>query len=946
MNYLWVALLFAFLVVSGCGEHEQNRQAACETVKSGPFSVVIQGRCELCSEHEAIVWVPASPSRIRVRELKVIELAEEGTRVEKGDVVAALDTGEIVQFIEKTEGELKVAKAALESTEKALNIERGRLETEIKKAEVAVAQKEIERQLAQLSPSHMDRLEAGLALKEANMTAAHKQDEVTSYEYLATKKVISPSELEQKRLDALDALEAAHDRELELQIVRLGPYPLNISRLTTAWQKEKFYLVQHQHNLTYKMAGLEAEVAKAKKKVYRPSKNLELACGFLEKMTMRAPMAGVVLYRRIWSESGREKIKKGMRVWRGQAILTIQQTSDMQAVVEIAESQISFVNVGQKAVVAIDSIDDRQFDAEVKEIASTAQNKEDTNFWETGTDEEQQKEVSQEKFFAVKVKPAQQDARCKPGFRGTVKITAREMTNVITVPGQAMFKDGGKTFVYMSHAGKSVAREVVTGVAFGDKVVIEQGLQAGEQVLLEEPTQRAGWPRDNKVLAAQGNIEIVGMARRGNLCQKLVETGFLEPQQALDIDATIRGELAEIVAEGTYVNKGDKVFTLTAATDADIEEIILQQQTLETEIAKQESELELAKKNQELEVKKTELDVEQVKFELDLLRQKPLAYEAKKAAIATQRAEFARQIAEQTLAISEALWQKQLVSEAELSQRKLQLETSKLLLSMSKIKEDILLKGPLPEEIKLLQEKLELENLKYAQTKKTAQSVIAQFVSAVRVGQARLAEQEYLLAIAREEAQKGIVCAPLAGTVRYVDDWNGKPDLGKECFAGQKLVTISDELHMAVKTKVNEVDRGVIRMEQLVTLRLPAFPHKTFTGRVTAVGQLALDRNEVMRRGRKFSGVKVFEVMIAINESDPALKSGMSATAEIVVGDYQDVPLVPKAALLEDAQGSYVYVLRQGSAERVRVTLGPSNDVDVAIAKGLNGGETLCLQGK
>lgn len=941
MDYRHCALwLVVACLALGCSRQDNARTTAPETVKRGPFNIVIQGRCELRSENESVVWIPSPPSRVRVRELKAIELAEEGSRVEKGDVVVVLDPSEVSQFIDKSEGELKVANAALESAEKTLAIEASKLQSEVKKSEVAVAQREIDWKFTQLSPSYKDRLDAYLAIKEAKLAADNKQSEVNAFSYLESKKVVSPFELEQKRLEYQDAVELCGDKELDFQVVQLGSNPIDMARTNTAWQKEKFNLEQQRNNLQHKMSGLKAELAKAKKRVYRPTKNLELANSFLERMKIRAPMGGIVLYRRIWSESGREKIKKGMRVWRGQAILSIQQNSDMKVVVEVPESQVPFLKLGNKATIDIDSLDDREFSGKVAEIESTAHDKGE----EEEGGEEAQKEVSHEKVFSVKVKLDEQDARFKPGFRGTVKIFAHEYADVIAIPSRAMFRLDGKQFVYVQRQGQAVMQAVVPGVAFADKVVIDQGLDSGDQVFVEEPPASIRVVRQSKTsVPSPAGIEVVGIAETGALRQKLVETGFLQPQQAIELGTAINGELTEIVREGSYVKQGDKVFVLTVTMADDIEEIIQQQQTLETEIDKQQSELALARKNQELEVRKVQLDVEQVQFELTWLRQKPLPHEIKKAEIATRRAEFSLQIADKNLEISQALWQKQLVSEAELSQRKLQLETNKLLLEMARIKENILRKGPLPEEVKLLQERLELEKLKLAQTKKTAASVIEQFESAVTLAQARLAEQEYLLAVARESMQKGICYAPVSGVVRYVDEWNGKPEIGKECYEGQTLVTIADEANMVVKSKVNEVDRAAIHLDQTAQVQLPAFPRRQFSGRVTAVGQLAVDRNEVTRRGRRFSGVKVFEALVAISEQEPALKSGMSATVEIVVGEYPNVLIVPKHALFQDAEGAYLYVLKGDKADMRRVTPGPGNEVEVSIVKGLAAGETVCL---
>lgn len=76
---------------------------------------------------------------------------------------------------------------------------------------------------------------------------------------------------------------------------------------------------------------------------------------------------------------------------------------------------------------------------------------------------------------------------------------------------------------------------------------------------------------------------------------------------------------------------------------------------------------------------------------------------------------------------------------------------------------------------------------------------------------------------------------------------------------------------------------------------------------------------------------------------DKALRPGGFASARIVSG-VADAPLLPESAVLNDAKGSYVYVVgAQKKLERRPVTVGDVTDQGVTVLSGLSGQEAVVL---
>ena len=71
----------------------------------------------------------------------------------------------------------------------------------------------------------------------------------------------------------------------------------------------------------------------------------------------------------------------------------------------------------------------------------------------------------------------------------------------------------------------------------------------------------------------------------------------------------------------------------------------------------------------------------------------------------------------------------------------------------------------------------------------------------------------------------------------------------------------------------------------------------------------------------------------------------MFAEAKIIVQKELDALTVPKSAVLEDADGPYIFTIRDSTAYKTRVQTGIQNDSLIQIIKGLQKGEPVVYQG-
>ena len=181
--------------------------------------------------------------------------------------------------------------------------------------------------------------------------------------------------------------------------------------------------------------------------------------------------------------------------------------------------------------------------------------------------------------------------------------------------------------------------------------------------------------------------------------------------------------------------------------------------------------------------------------------------------------------------------------------------------------------------------------------------------------------------------EKFTVYAPQAGMVIYKRNWDGqKKGVGSQISPWDNVVaTLPDLTDMMSKTYVNEIDISKVKTGQTVSVGIDAFPEKEFTGKVTSVANIGEQLPN--------TNVKVFEVMIEVNEFDSVMRPAMT-TKNIILTDLIDsVVFVPIECV--HSQDSISYVVKGN--RKIQIVVGKSNENEIIIRAGLEEGEKIYL---
>jgi hypothetical protein len=174
------------------------------------------------------------------------------------------------------------------------------------------------------------------------------------------------------------------------------------------------------------------------------------------------------------------------------------------------------------------------------------------------------------------------------------------------------------------------------------------------------------------------------------------------------------------------------------------------------------------------------------------------------------------------------------------------------------------------------------------------------------------------------------ITAPEPGMVIYSKGWDGKPvKQGSQINMWEPTVaTLPDLTKMISKTYVNEVDVRKVRAGQKVDVGLDAYPDKKLTGVVARVANVGEQRPN--------SDAKVFEVIVEINGTDPALRPSMTTSNRIIAHQVDSALYIPLECLHSEAD-TITYVFRKEGIKTVKqeVMIGETNASDVVIRAGL-----------
>jgi len=202
----------------------------------------------------------------------------------------------------------------------------------------------------------------------------------------------------------------------------------------------------------------------------------------------------------------------------------------------------------------------------------------------------------------------------------------------------------------------------------------------------------------------------------------------------------------------------------------------------------------------------------------------------------------------------------------------------------------------------------------------------------IELAQAKVVTAQTALEEAQAALEAATMVAPFDATVISVG-----AEVSDLVSSNDVIVSLTDLSNLRVQATVDETDISLVEIGQQAEITFDAFPGYRFSGQVL----------EVPLQGNLVQNVLTYEVPVSLEGTNGvALRPGMTANVNIVVGRRQNALLVPAMAVQQGEEGNVVLVqdTPQGPSVATPVQLGLSDGTYVEVVSGLIEGDRVVVE--
>lgn len=207
-------------------------------------------------------------------------------------------------------------------------------------------------------------------------------------------------------------------------------------------------------------------------------------------------------------------------------------------------------------------------------------------------------------------------------------------------------------------------------------------------------------------------------------------------------------------------------------------------------------------------------------------------------------------------------------------------------------------------------------------------SLLEEAELAAQLAGADLKLAELALTNAERDLKNAVVTAPAAGEItrRF-------PEPGAVVAPGQPLFHLASTGRIRLVAGLSESQVVHVKEGGEAQVRFDALPGEVFTGRIDRVG--SVDQ----------PGEATFPVEVTLNNPDGRIRPGMVARLTTPGRKLPDTVRVPALAVRTTADGPVLFVLADGAARKVPVTLAALVDESAVITAGVQPGQRVIVVG-
>lgn len=401
-------------------------------------------------------------------EMKVAELAPEGTWVEPGAVLVRFDDAPFRRELEVARSRLVQTSGEAEQARQALRALLATQRSERLEAAAGLARAELDLATFVNGVAPLQVQQSAAAVERARREAEESAQKLEGLAPFAEKGFVSRDEL---RAAERRATEAAADLVLAGQqhaTLTRFTHPQLLAQKTQEAEARRSALKVVSEKTVAQAAQARAAADLAEARAAEAARTVADVERRIDLCTLKARSPGLVVHREIFEKGGeKRRVRVGDAVFAGQPVLDLPDLSEMLVETRVKEGEIHRVEPGQRAEVRLEAFPDETFAASVLRLGAL-----------TAGDR------GEARTFPLVLRLEKADPRLRPGMSAQALVLAGEVENAVQVPVDAVRYEGDQAVCTVRTVTGTETRRVKTGRSNAFFVEVREGLAEGDVVLI------------------------------------------------------------------------------------------------------------------------------------------------------------------------------------------------------------------------------------------------------------------------------------------------------------------------------------------------------------------------------------------------------------------------------------------------------------------------------
>ena len=162
---------------------------------------------------------------------------------------------------------------------------------------------------------------------------------------------------------------------------------------------------------------------------------------------------------------------------------------------------------------------------------------------------------------------------------------------------------------------------------------------------------------------------------------------------------------------------------------------------------------------------------------------------------------------------------------------------------------------------------------------------------------------------------------------------------GDRAWAGASILELPDLSSIHLEARLDESDRGRLKVGQMASVKIEAVPGKDFQAKVDLISVLAR-----VDFSSGWPPVRNFDLGLILEDRDPRIRPGMTATARIAADKLPSVTLVPAETIFQKDGRPVVYKLNGSKFDETSIDITRRGREQAAVSAGVSPGDKLAVR--